>query len=633
MRIPSYLIILLFLLLTPTIPANAETVTARVPLTSGAEVSPPVPVPATGTGMATVTFNITRDASGTITAATANFFVTINIPENVTIVGLHIHEGAATANGPVVINTGLTSLPGINFIDGEGVIDVNAPTVDLAVLGRLVANPAGFYVNVHTTANPAGAIRGQLTGLVETLARTVPLTTAAEISPPVPVPAGASGTATITLNPARNTKGEITGGTVNFAITYDFPAGVTIVGLHIHEGAADANGPVVINTGVSAGSPVISADGKGTLSIPVQLTTTTTIGALQRLIANPANFYINLHTTVNTAGAIRGQLSALQSPPVIYLASNYLLMNGSESTIRIAGFGFNANSQALVNGQVVTTTYEEATNELTASIPASLLPNPFWNLNSPVLYFLQIKNTAGQLSSPVVVVAIVTASVNPINMVTVDAARYGNTLAAQSIAVSFGTKLASTTVSGPAFPPPALTLDGTTVYVNGMAAPLFYVSPGQINLQIPPNVIQGTGSVVTVAKDGTVSRGSANIGNIAPAIFTRKGDGTGAPAATASKNGQVFDILVANNDGTPVALDAGNYVSLYGTGFRFLSGPATITLGGTNIIPLFVGPQGQFAGLDQINFQIPLSLAGKGDADLVITLDAKTSNLVKMKIK
>ncbi len=583
--------------------------------------------------MATVTFNITRDASGTITAATANFFVTINIPENVTIVGLHIHEGAATANGPVVINTGLTSLPGINFIAGEGVINVNAPTVDLAVLGRLVANPAGFYVNVHTTANPAGAIRGQLTGLVETLARTVPLTTAAEISPPVPVPAGASGTATITLNPARNTRGEITGGTVNFAITYDFPAGVTIVGLHIHEGAADANGPVVINTGVSAGSPVISADGKGTLSIPVQLTTTTTIGALQRLIANPANFYVNLHTTVNTAGAIRGQLSALQSPPVIYLASNYLLMNGSEAEIRIAGFGFNANSQALVNGQVVTTTYEEATNELTASIPASLLPNPFWNLNSPVLYFLQIKNTAGQLSSPIVVVAIVTASVNPINMVTVDAARYGNAAGGSEHSCQFRHETGVNHGQRASLSPAGAYTRRHDCLCKWDCRAVILCLPRADQPADSSECHSGNGSVVTVAKDGTVSRGSANIGNIAPAIFTRKGDGTGAPAATASKNGQVFDILVANNDGTPVALDAGNYVSLFGTGFRFLSGPATITLGGTNIIPLFVGPQGQFAGLDQINFQIPLSLAGKGDADLVITLDAKTSNLVKMKIK
>jgi len=58
-----------------------------------------------------------------------------------------------------------------------------------------------------------------------------------------------------------------------------------------------------------------------------------------------------------------------------------------------------------------------------------------------------------------------------------------------------------------------------------------------------------------------------------------------------------------------------------------------ITIGGLENEPLFFGPQGFFEGVDQVNLQIPQSLAGKGNVDLVLTLDGKTSNTVKFKIK
>jgi uncharacterized protein (TIGR03437 family) len=136
-----------------------------------------------------------------------------------------------------------------------------------------------------------------------------------------------------------------------------------------------------------------------------------------------------------------------------------------------------------------------------------------------------------------------------------------------------------------------------------------------------------------VAKDGSVSRGTVAVSESAPGIFTRLSNGTGAPAAVASADGQVFNINVANADGTAVAIDAGNFVSLFGTGFRYGSTATTLSIGGTNVTPLFVGAQGQFDGLDQINLQIPQSLAGKGDVDLIATRDGKTSNTVKLKIK
>jgi uncharacterized protein (TIGR03437 family) len=48
---------------------------------------------------------------------------------------------------------------------------------------------------------------------------------------------------------------------------------------------------------------------------------------------------------------------------------------------------------------------------------------------------------------------------------------------------------------------------------------------------------------------------------------------------------------------------------------------------------LFAGPQGQYAGLDQINLRLPQSLRGRGDLDVVLTVDGKTANTVRINIK
>lgn len=63
----------------------------------------------------------------------------------------HIHRGAAGTNGPVVIGFDVNTLS-----------NGSAAGVDQALINEIVANPSGFYVNVHNAEFPNGAIRGQL---------------------------------------------------------------------------------------------------------------------------------------------------------------------------------------------------------------------------------------------------------------------------------------------------------------------------------------------------------------------------------------------------------------------------------------------------------------------------------------
>src|SRR5262245_44808972 len=109
---------------------------------------------------------------------------------------------------------------------------------------------------------------------------------------------------------------------------------------------------------------------------------------------------------------------------------------------------------------------------------------------------------------------------------TVSAASYAPVVSPNSIVAAFGSCLATRTASATAQPLPTI-LGGTTVSVNGALAPLFYVSPGQINYLTPLGIPPGMASVVVTSEDGVVSTGSVEIAPVAPALFTANADARG----------------------------------------------------------------------------------------------------------
>jgi CHRD domain len=134
-----------------------------------ANMSPAQEVPAitnaesTGTGQATITFHLTRDSSGNITAATVDFLATFTgFPPNVIGILAHIHENVAGQNGNVVINTGATA-GSFTLPQGSGsLVFNNVAVTPVDVVNRIISNPAGFYFNAHSQLNPGGFARGQL---------------------------------------------------------------------------------------------------------------------------------------------------------------------------------------------------------------------------------------------------------------------------------------------------------------------------------------------------------------------------------------------------------------------------------------------------------------------------------------
>lgn len=71
---------------------------------------------------------------------------------------------------------------------------------------------------------------------------------------------------------------------------------------------------------------------------------------------------------------------------------------------------------------------------------------------------------------------------------------------------------------------------------------------------------------------------------------------------------------------------------LYGTGLNGAK-DVTATVGGIAVPVAYAGPQGTYAGLDQINLSLPQSLAGKGKVDVIVTAAGKPSNPVHITLR
>jgi len=151
-------------------------------------------------------------------------------------------------------------------------------TVQRGLIGEIIGNPAGFYVNIHNAEFPNGAIRAQLSDGAFAFA------TGAQEAPG-PGDADGSGMGVFIG----------TGGGLNYAAmvqNIDAPTAS-----HIHRGAPGVPGPVVIT--LASAYPDNMAT--GTVAVADTL--------IQEIVENPTNFYFNVHNAAFTGGAVRGALS------------------------------------------------------------------------------------------------------------------------------------------------------------------------------------------------------------------------------------------------------------------------------------------------------------------------------------
>lgn len=235
------------------------------------------------------------------TPASLEFAIAMANPAIADVVGAHIHLGNAGVPGPIVVDLGADPAAVTDAAAGtrSGTLAINRET-----LARLLANPGGFYVNVHTAAAPQGAARGQLqTGTVSMWA---PLSGNEETSV---IDAAARGGVMLELT-------TFTSGTMELAVP---PAqGINnVTSAHVHVGAAGVNGNIIID--LLAGSDLSRSPVTGS----AEGTITYTQPEYARLLANPAGYYANIHTAAAPLGLARGQLT--QTP-----ASLFAILSGAQ---------------------------------------------------------------------------------------------------------------------------------------------------------------------------------------------------------------------------------------------------------------------------------------------------------------
>ena len=215
--------------------------------------------------------------AGSITLDPATNTLTWNLTHAniVTPTAMHIHTGQDGVNGGVFIDMGVVTT------GGPGTL-VNSKVITPAQATAVLTNPQNHYVNVHNASFPGGAVRAQLPVVFKVVLR------------------GAQEVAGGDLD--GNAGGQVwfdTGAnSVGWNLSYTGIAAPSA--FHIHDGALGTNGPVFLGLGTA------TTGGAGTLANSVATTDT----VLDAVIANPANFYLNVHNADFPGGALRGQVLA-----------------------------------------------------------------------------------------------------------------------------------------------------------------------------------------------------------------------------------------------------------------------------------------------------------------------------------
>ena len=196
-----------------------------------------------------------------------------------------------------------------------------------------------------------------------------------------------------------------------------------------------------------------------------------------------------------------------------------------------------------------------------------------------------------------------------------DAASFGAVISSGGIGSLFGTGFTDETLEAPALPLPA-ELGGARVYVDGVPAGLFYVSPAQINFQMPVGAGIGNVSIVVV-NDGKVSQHlQAVVQEQVPRLFTFSLNGELLPVVTHADGSVVTpespakagEILVAFLTGVAITPQPADGEAASADPISYTVEPAEVTVGGASATTLFSGATAGFVGLIQINFQLPTTL-------------------------
>jgi len=643
----------ILLLLLPSVPfaQTAETTLFRAVMLPASEV--PAINGSSAHGVADVTASVLRDSSGQIVSGTVDILARITFPAAVTATGLGIYSGASGQNGTLALATSLSAA-------GSYAVQANGDSIHLAIqvtggsaaalsaLRSVYQNPEQFYVNLITTANPNGAMRGQLQKTQ--IAVLLGLMSSADVLPSPAWPP-AYGVAQVVAIGTKSATGTWTSGELYLSATYNSQDQSTITSFQIHSGST------LFSAAVPAGlSP--APDGSGTLGpyyLEISVTTAAQTAAFSALFTDPSALYIDVHSAASPAGVLRAALRATDAaafavtlssanealPPSASAAAPATLtlytVRNPDGSLAGATFLPDLDYRFAAAQQFLSLQLQNAAAGADGPPLLTLASNfssdsgfgNFYGWTFPMLdstplrdlvrnpanYYLNLHTVAdpagaarAQLAAPPgnpQIAAVVPATLDSPVM----------NVAPGSLISIFGAGLCQVPASlagwqGQALP---FELNGATVTIANFAAPLVYVSPAQINAQLPFEVPAGMQRVV-VSNRGIGAGFPVNVVPAAPSVFIY-------PVTAILKNTD-FSLVTAANPAKP-----GDIVLVYATGLGQTAppvataaapaagsvartAPVTVTIGGLPAEVLYSIASPGFPGLYQIAVTVPAGLTG-----------------------
>jgi uncharacterized protein (TIGR03437 family) len=208
-------------------------------------------------------------------------------------------------------------------------------------------------------------------------------------------------------------------------------------------------------------------------------------------------------------------------------------------------------------------------------------------------------------------------------------ASFKNVAAPGMVLSAFGTGLASGVSAASSLPLP-LSMLGVSATVNGVSAPLYYVSAGQINLQVPYETGAGP-AVLGINNNGAVAAFTFDVQETGPGIFA--GGGNTLVPSSSGKRGDILLAFITGEGDVSPALYNGRTPdgSTPAADLPSPTQPVTISVGGVDATIEFVGVPSGLTGTTQINFMVPLT-APLGSQPVVVTVGGVPSAPVMLTV-
>jgi uncharacterized protein (TIGR03437 family) len=290
-------------------------------------------------------------------------------------------------------------------------------------------------------------------------------------------------------------------------------------------------------------------------------------------------------------------------------------------TLTIAGGNFLAVSKVVWNGSALATAFVSGT-QLKADVPGLLLA-------APGLVSVTVSNPGVAPAN-----AAVFTIGDPVPTATtagiVNAASLRGAIAPGSLISIYGVNLGPGTAAAISLPLP-LSLNGTSVTINGIAAPLVFVSGGQINLQVPFEVAPGSASVSIRAGALTGVPVSFAVQAVAPGVLPVVQnclDGSVNSAKSPVQVGQFITLWVTGQGPVDTPIATGDAAPVDPIALPLAEVLAQI--GGQDAQVVFAGMAPGLAGLMQVYLVVPATLAGQ--QPVVVTVGGVASNPVMISV-